>query len=130
MSESDKAVVGIIRDDGMYNTLSEGIETSLQSVAEIVIPISLPWKDSVQLRPLPLGDFGQSSSEQPMGPEIQYYGTFEGRNPSSKEPWTVTVRLYEYPQNRLGVTDADSEGDASFAHFDPADLESYMYAVL
>ena len=130
MTSDDSIVLGIIRTDGEYDTLSEGMTYHPDSVDEIVTPISLPWEDSVQLHAIPLADFGWSSHERNMGPEINYSFQHEGTNPSSNKPWSVEVALFEYPSGDLQITDVKTTGDASFAHFDPDDLVRYMYAVL
>lgn len=130
MTSDDVIVLGIVRTDGDYDTLSEGRTYHPDSVDEIVTPISLPWQDSVQLHAIPLADYGRSSHERSMGPEINYSFQHEGTNPSSNGPWTVEVTLFEYPRGDLQITDVQTTGDASFAHFDPDDLVRYMYAVL
>lgn len=130
MTSDKKIVLGLIRKDGSYDTLPEGIATHPEVVDEIVIPISLPWEDNVKLEPLPLADFAHSGEERSMGEETHYAATFEGTNPSSGENWYIDVSLFEYPQGDLQVADVQAKGDASFAHFTPSDLESYMHAVL
>ena len=127
---TDKIVLGVVRSDGSYDTLPEGMAIHPDQVDEIVTPISLPWESDVRLEPLPLADFGQGGEERPMGEETHYGTTFEGTNPSSGERWFIEISLFEYPQGDLQVADVQSNGDASFAHFSPEDLKKYMHAVL
>jgi len=127
---TNNTVLGVVRSDGSYDTLPEGMAIHPDLVDEIVTPISLPWKDNVRLEPLPLADFGQGGEERPMGEETHYATTFEGTNPSSGERWFIEITLFEYPQGDLQVADVQTGGDASFAHFSPNDLQNYMYAVL
>lgn len=130
MPSDDVIVLGIVRTDGDYDALPEGMTYHPDSVDDIVTPVSLPWRESVQLHAIPLADFGRSSHERSMGPETNYSFQHEGANPSSNEPWTVEVALFEYPPGDLQITDVEATGDATFAHFDPDDLIRYMYAVL
>lgn len=98
----------MVRPDGDYDTIVEGQAYHPDSVDEIVTQISLPWWDNVVLRSLPLADFGQEAHERSMGPEVLYGTRFEGENPSSGDLWFVEVRLFEYPQGNLQITDVDS----------------------
>lgn len=130
MGSNEKIVLGVIRSDGSYDVLVEGMATHPDTVDKIVTPISLPWEDNVRLESRPLADFGQGGQERSMGEETHYSTTFQGINPSSEERWYVDTRMFEYPQGDLQVADIQTKGDASFAHFSPDDLKKYMHSVL
>ena len=63
-------VIGLKLSDGSLETLSEGtLKMSVESdrIDTVIIPTSVPWKDSIQLFPAPLVFAG--SEEGSMGPK-------------------------------------------------------------
>ncbi|WP_143067666.1 hypothetical protein [Natrinema salifodinae] len=120
--------VGLKMDDGSYEVLPEGMAGSRENVSQIILPASIPWESDVQLYPAELEFAG--SEERAMGGETIYDARHIGTVPNTGDEFYVEATFQEYPANDFQLVDGGATGPASFAHFAPDDLKSYMYAVL
>jgi len=129
MTRETDVTIGLIVEEGDYITFSSGSATHPDKIEWVVVPVSVPWKNDVQLLET---DFVQAGAENggDMGERRYYQARFEDQLTNSDDYWWVEVNFDEYPRGGLEIIDIEHSNHISYADFDPEDLKNYMHATL
>jgi hypothetical protein len=126
-NDSGSKIVGLSLNDGSIVELAMGqVGPSSDNVSEVIIPTSVPWRDSVQLFRTPLEFAG--SEERPMGGETVWAAEYFDTIPNSTSEFSIEAIFMEYPGDDFQLVDINETEAVSFAHFQAGDLKPYIQA--
>lgn len=123
MSSNDW-IVGIIRNDGSYDTLTQGGNISPTVIDEIVFPLSLPWVDEPALYKSSLEKV--ASDQRNMGSEITHSARVEDTVPNSNQIWEIEIDIWEYPSGAFNSSELRHSDQIRNAQWEPSDLIDAM----
>lgn len=117
-------IVGVILEDGSYDTLtkSSGINPAL--IEEIVFPLSLPWIDDSVFYRRHLEQVASNSRSQ--GPETTHSARVEGGVPNSNQVWEIEIDIWEYPRGAFNSSELRHTNQVRNARWDSDDLIDAM----
>lgn len=120
----DSWIVGVILEDGSYETLTNSETIKPTHIEEIVFPLSLPWIDEPVLYRRHLEKVASTSRNQ--GPQTTHSARVEGVVPNSNQIWEIEIDIWEYPRGAFNDSELRHSDQVRNAQWDSEDLIDAM----
>lgn len=118
----DSWKVGLVKEGGQVEILTESSSTNPSAVEEVIFPLSIPWVDGAPL--YNVGSRAVSSEERGSGKAVCHSARMEDRVPNSDDSWAVELELWEYPTNVFNMSRLTRTEHIRVANWDTSDLRN------